>query len=224
MGRWFLPVGVGVNKHPPRLWRQHTSRGLAFAVCIQWALMVAACGDDTSNGPPTRGSTVAECDDAGINEHAGRQGTCIIGDVKRTVANRRGRLVLDDDIEIRLREFVVEARGRDRLVLASLRVKNLRARPLRWPASARQVALWVNRRLISQGPHQRSLALRAIRPSARPRVTVGPGDVATVAAGWRLSRATAAGLRRRGSAIIAVPPGGGSEWVEGAARIGVLRL
>lgn len=215
----------GVKSLDPRPhWQRHALRFLASALCIQCALAGVGCGGDDPDRPPTGASTVPKCDAAGINEEDGRQGTCVINDVKRTVVNRRRRLVLDDDMEVRLRNLAVRARGDDRIVVASLRVKNLRDRPLRWPASARQVALWVNRRLISQNPSGRSLALRAIRPAAKPRIALAAGRVATVAAGWRLSRSTAAGLRRRGGAIIMVPPGGGSEWVEGAVRIGVLRL
>lgn len=199
-------------------------RFLASALCIQCALAGVGCGGDASDSPATRGSTVPECDAAGINERVGRHGTCVVGNVKRTVANRRARLVLDDDIEVRLRDIALRLRGRDRMVTVSLDVKNLRTRSLRWPASPRQLALWIDRRLITQDPRGRSLALRATRPAGKPRVTLAPGRISTVAAGWRLSRSTAAGLRQRGTAIIMVPPGGGSKWVEGAVRIGVLRL
>ena len=78
-----------------------------------------------------------ECDAVGINERVGRHGTCVIGGVTRTVADRRQRLILDDEIEIRLHDLAVRPRGRGRLVVASLRVRNLAARRLRWPVSAR---------------------------------------------------------------------------------------
>lgn len=161
---------------------------------------------------------------AGINERVGRQGTCVIGGVRRTVADRRSRLVLDDDVEIRLEDLAVRPRGSGRIVVASLRVRNLGRGRIRWPMAARQVALWVDDRLIAQDPSGRALAVEALRPAGKPSVVLAAGRVSTVAAGWRLSAADAAGLRRRGSAIIVVPPGGGGRSVDAAARIGVLRL
>ncbi len=166
---------------------------------------------------------VAGCDAAGINERIGRQGTCVIGGVTRTVIDRRRRLVLDD-VEIRLEDLAVHPRGSGRIVVGSLRVRNLGAGRLRWPMAARQVALWVDERLIAQDPTGRRTALHEGRPAGKPSVVLAAGGVSTVAVGWRLPAATAAGLGRRGSAIIVVPPHGGGRSVDVAARIGVLRL
>lgn len=203
------------------------------ALCIPCALIVAACGGEAAQRSPqppvgdvprVAESPVRECDAAGINERLGQHGTCVIGDVTRTVANRRQRLVLDDEIEIGLGDLAVRPGGRGHMVAASLRVRNLGARRLRWPVSARQVALWLDQRLIPQDPDRRWLALQALRPRGKPRVALAPGGVATVAVGWRLSSAAVAALTRRGSAIIVVPPHGGGRSVEAATRIGVLRL
>ncbi len=211
------------------------------AVWVQCAVAVSGCGEDAPRNapvatapapsPPTAVDPplvsepeVPECDVAGINERVGRQGTCVTGGVTRTVADRHRRLVLDDDVEIRLQDLAVRARGSGRIVVASLRVRNLGRGRIRWPMTARQVALWVDRRLIAQDPGRRLLALKASRPFGKLSVVLPAGGVSTVAVGWRLSAATAVGLRRRGSAIIVVPPHGGGRSVDVAARIGVLRL
>ena len=165
-----------------------------------------------------------DCDAVGINERVGRQGTCVIGGVTRTVADRHRRLVLNGDVEIGLEDLAVRPRKSSRIVVATLRVRNLGRGPIRWPMAARQVALWVNKRLITQDPSGRSLAIQAVRPTAKASVVLAAGRLARVAVGWRLSATTAAGLRRRGSAIIVVPPHGGGRSVDVAARIGVLRL
>lgn len=218
---------------PPEAVSQRSRRVLLFTVCIQCGWAVAGCGGEASQRPPeapVRDPSLAgepavpECDAVGINQRVGRHGTCVTGGVTRTVANRRQRLVIDDEIEIRLADLAVRPRGRDRLVVAWLRVRNLATRRLRWPVSARQVALWIDERLISQDPDRRLLALRTLGPRGKPTVTPAPGRASTVAAGWRLSPAAAARLRSRGSAIIVVPPHDGGRSVDDATRVGVLRL
>lgn len=176
--------------------------------------------DDSPAGEPA----LPTCDAARITERDGRQGTCVIGNVTRTVADRARPLVLDDEIAIRLEDLIVRPRGRHRMVVVSLRVENLGARSFRWPLPAAQIALWVDDRLRPQDSRERSLALEAVGGDARPSVELAPGRMATVSAGWRLSPAAAARLRDRGSAIIVVPPHDGGRRVEEALRIGVLRL
>lgn len=209
-------------------------------VWVQCAAVASGCGEAPRSSsvatapatspaaavdPPLVGEPeVPACDVAAINERVGRQGTCVAGGVRRTVADRHRRLVLDDDVEIRLEDLAVRPRGSSRIVVASLRVRNLGRERIRWPMAAQQVALWVDERLIAQDPSERALAVEALRPAGKPSVVLSAGRVSTVAAGWRLSPAAAAGLRRRGSAIIVVPPGGGGRSVDAAARIGVLRL
>lgn len=211
------------------------------AVCLGCAVALSGCGGDASQNPPmatapetspptavdeslVREPEVPGCDAAGINERIGRQGTCVIGGVTRTVADRRRRLVLDDEIEIRLEDLAVHPRRSGRIVVGSLRVRNLGASRIRWPVAARQVALWVDERLIAQDPTARRTALQEVRPAGKPSVVLAPGRVSTVAVGWRLPADTAAGVGRRGSAIIVVPPHAGGRSVDVAARIGVLRL
>ncbi|MBW3608221.1 MAG: hypothetical protein KY463_07680 [Actinobacteria bacterium] len=213
-------------------------------ICMLWipfALAAAGCGGDGAFEQPTATApqpppplasddspggepALPSCDAARITEHGGRQGTCVIGNVTRTVANRARPLVLDDEIAIRLEDLVVRPRGSHRMVVVSLRVENLGARSFRWPRSAPQIALWVDDRLRPQDADERALALEAVGTGARPSVALAPGRVATVAAGWRLAPAAAARLRDRGSAIIVVPPHDGGRQVKEALRIGVLRL
>ena len=237
--RYEVPRQVPQARHPAQAGRRR--RVAVATVCVQCAMAVSGCGEDaprnspvatapatsppTAADPPLLGEPeVPECDVAGINERVGRQGTCVTGGVTRTVADRHRRLVLDDSVEIRLQDLAVRPRGSGRIVVASLRVRNLGRGRIRWPMTARQVALWVDGALIAQDPSGRLLALKAIRPSGKPSVVLAAAGVSTVAVGWRLSAATAAGLRRRGSAIIVVPPHGGGSSVDVAARIGVLRL
>ena len=231
----------GARRQPSPVGSRRTRTMLISALCVHCAVAVASCGGDASQGRQT--ATVAEappakavdpprvaetavpgCDAAGINARVGRQGTCVIGGVTRTVTNRRQRLVLDDEIEIKLEDLAVRPRGSGRMVAASLRIRNLGDRRLRWPASARQVALWVDERLIVQDPRRRMLALQAVRPIGKRSVALAPGSVSTVAVGWRLPAAAAARLGRRGSAIIVVAPHRGGQSIDVATRIGVLRL
>lgn len=214
---------------------------------IPFALAAAGCGGDggyeqpTATAPqpppplarddppapapaPAGEPALPTCEAARITERGGRQGTCVIGNVTRTVANRGRPLVLDDEIAIRLEDLIVRPRGSHRMVVVSLRVENLGARSFRWPLSAAQIALWVDERLRPQDSAERSLALEAVGADAGPSVALAPGRRATVSAGWRLSPAAAARLRDRGSAIIVVPPHDGGRRVKAALRIGVLRL
>lgn len=216
-------------------------RTLICALWVQCAVTAAGCGGDggyeqptatapqpppplASDDSPAGEPALPTCDAARITERGGRQGTCVIGNVTRTVANRARPLVLDDEIAIRLEDLVVRPRASHRMVMVSLRVENLGARLFRWPRSAPQIALWLGDRLRPQDADERSLALEALGADARPSVALAPGRMATVAAGWRLSPAAAARLRDRGSAIIVVPPHAGGRQVKEALRIGVLRL
>lgn len=229
------------RKPPAEAGQRRRRRVVICSVCAQCAVAVASCGEDASRNSPVATAPetspptaldpslvgepeVPDCDAVGINERVGRQGTCVIGGVTRTVADRHRRLVLNGDVEIGLEDLAVRPRKNSRLVVASLRVRNLGRGPIRWPMAARQVALWVDKRLIAQDPSGRSMAVEAVRPAGKASVVLAAGGVSTVAVGWRLSATTAARLRRRGSAIIVVPPHGGGRSVDVAARIGVLRL
>jgi len=208
---------------------------LICALGLGCALTAAGCGGDgarssatappeASDAAPDGAPAIPACELAGIDERGGRQGTCFIGDVTRTVVDRDRRLVFEDEIAIRLRDIEVSRRGGRRTVVASLRVENLGVRRLVWPAAAAQVALYAGERLYAQDLRGRSLALAAVRPPAGPRVSLAPGRAATVSAGWRLLPGVAARLRERGSAIIVIPPNDGGRRIAEAHRIGVLRL
>ena len=212
-------------------------RSLIWALSIGCALSAAGCGGDAavpgSNGASTQpprepapddAPSGPACELAGIDERGGRQGTCHIGDVTRTVVDRRRPLVFEDEIAVRLSRLEVQPHGSRRMVVASLRVENLGVRRLAWPTSAAQIALWVGDRLRAQDLRGRLVALAAAAPDADPRVALAPGQTATMAAGWSLLPGVAAQLGDRGSAIIVIPPHDGGRRVAEAHRIGVLRL
>ena len=207
------------QEHPAQAGRRRRRRVGVATVWVQCAVAVSGCGEDASRNspvatapatsPPTaadpplvREPEVPECDVAGINERVGRQGTCVTGGVTRTVADRHRRLVLDGDVEIRLQDLAVRPRGSGRIVIASLRVRNLGRDRIRWPMTARQVALWADGRLIAQDPGGRLVALKASRPFGKPSVVLPAGGVSTVGVGWLLRPEDSGGM----PSCVAHPP------------------
>lgn len=180
------------------------------------ALLLAACGggaegpqEGRTQPPAARAVQPPSCEEAGIDEREGRQGTCRTGSVVRTVVDRRRPLTFDGEMSVRL----ADVRRRDRRLTVALRVTNRGSEPLDWTADRQRVALWAADRL------------RAPIEPGGGEAAIPPGESRVVRVAWRLPAGASAD--DRGTAVVVVPPSeheAGAVSPQDAQRIGVLRL